>query len=116
MGTAFQSFVRNLWALSLVPKHQIIDCWENYLLAIIPYKDDEDEDDENSNYNKSLKRFVSYFEKTYLGEVNPRRNVRKSPRFKFETWNKVETIMNEKDLTTNFSEGYNHQLKTSMPR
>ena len=51
--------------------------------------DNEDNDDNElhiDNYNLALTKYVKYFEKTWLGETNPRTGVRGRPVFGMSFW------------------------------
>ena len=51
-----------------------------------------------------------------MGGFNRRTKQRQNPRFPHELWNKNEAILNDEDLTTNSSEGYNLQVKLALPK
>ena len=47
---------------------------------------DMEEDDHGDNYDRVLAKYVKYFEKTWLGAINPRTEVRGRPVFKMSLW------------------------------
>ena len=63
-----------------------------------------------------LDDFVSYVKNTWVGPVNKRTGKRQNPNFRHQLWNKNEAILNGDDLTTNSSEGFNLQMKQSIPK
>ena len=111
--TRLQQFVRYIWALSLVPVEDILAVWTGFVCKHIP----EVEDDEWPNVEPGdLDDFAGYVENTYVGPLNKRTGKRQNPKFRHQLWNKNEAILNGEDLTTNSSEGYNLQLKMSIPK
>ena len=108
-----QQLVRYMWALSLVPVSDIVKVWEQFVVKKVPVI----AEDEWPNVEPDdLEDFVDYFEKTWVGGINKRSGNRKHPKFNHNLWNKHQAIVNEEDLTTNSSEGYNHQLRLSIPK
>ena len=59
---------------------------------------------------------MEYFEKTWIGAVNPRTGVRRAPKFKIKMWNKYSAILSQQNLTTNSSEGTNSAIKIYVSR
>ena len=104
-----QTFVRHLWALTLVPITDILDTFTKLSETGWPELGDDGEDED-------LEEFASYFETTWVGGFNRRTKQRQNPRFPHELWNKNEAILNDEDLTTNSSEGYNLQVKLALPK
>ena len=108
-----QQFVRYVWALSLIPEEDIAKVWDKFVEKAVP----EEEEDEWANVEPGdLEAFVSYVENTWIGGTNRRTGRKQNPKFRHALWNKNKAIMNDDDLTTNSSEGYNLQIKLSMPR
>jgi hypothetical protein len=104
----FQTFIRYLWGLTLVPVEQIVHVWETYILPLIDDKGDDNFDD-----------FLTYFDTTYIGAKNLRTQVRRQPRYAYTLWSKYSAI-NDKGgdgiTTTNSNEGYNHAISLSLPQ
>ena len=122
----FQTWVRYIWALSLVPEEDIVRIFEEHIVPKIPYRgQDDDEDLNNSNasdneednvFNENLDKYKVYIESNYVGRMNPRTGRRNPPSFKHSLFSKYTNILEDQDTTTNRSEGFNLQLKLSIPR
>ena len=110
-NVSFQTFVRHLWGLSLVPLDKILSVWENYIVPNIP----DDADVQWGAAEDDINDFIDYFEKTWIGGRNNRRNARRNPRFRHHLWNKFLAVSNDNSTTTNSSEGYDHALQMSLP-
>ena len=108
---SFQTFVRYLWGLSLVPKEDIIKVWDEFVVHNIPEVEEGEWDVEEEQVNN----FLDYFEKTWLGAMNNRTNMRRNPKFKHDLWSKFAAVVNGDDTTTNASEGFNSAIKISIP-
>ena len=72
----FQTLVRYLWALSLVPEDQIVKVWEDFIskefeVLVKGFQDDLEE----------VEVFLKYFERTWLGSMNTRTWERRSSMF-----------------------------------
>ena len=110
---SLQQFVRYIWAISIIPVEDINKVWSEFVEKNIP----EVDEDEWANVEPGdFEDFITYVENTWIGGTNRRTGKKQNPRFRHELWNKNQAILNEEDLTTNSSEGYNLQLKLSMPR
>ena len=77
--SSLQSFVRSLWALSLVPVADISE----------------------EEGNKRMEEFVSYFEYCWVGAIHPRTGSRRKPLYRHDTWNKYDAVLHQQDTTTN---------------
>ena len=110
-NVAFQTFVRYLWGLSLVPVDNVLSVWENYIVPNIP----DDADVQWGAAEDDINDFIDYFEKTWIGGKNIRTNARRNPKFRHHLWNKFEAVCHGNSTTTNSSEGYNHALQMSLP-
>ena len=109
-----QALLRFMWALSLVPKDDVVGIWENCIgpeyVAFL-------RDDVIFNkYQKGIDQFLDYVERNWIGELNKRTRIRKSPRFPLTMWNKYDQVLNDDPTTSNAAEGYNHALGISVPR
>ena len=110
-----QTFIRKLWALSLVPISDIVKCWE-LLKKMIPVGDDEEMDEEVAqDFNHAMEHFMLYFEQTWIGSLNKRTKIRGKPRFSFDSWNKYNEVLAEDEITTNVSEAWNSVVKMTLP-
>ena len=116
-----QTFVRYLWALSVVPLDHVIPVWERFILKNVPTVEDEDltgDDDIEAaqNLNDQLQQVVVYFENTWLGGKNQRNpNLpRRKPRIPLEIWNKHQSVMMNEELTNNSSENWNSVSKIGL--
>ena len=107
----FQTLVRYLWSLSLVPESDIISVWENYISQKYESLKPGFEED-----GESVDEFLGYFERTWLGALNWRTGARKQPIFKHALWNKYSSVLEDDPTTSNSAEGFNGALALSMPR
>lgn len=92
--SSLQSFVRSLWALSLVPVDDVLSVWENFIKKNIPDSPEEEG-------NKRMEEFVSYFEYCWVGAIHPRTGSRRKPLYRHDTWNKYDAVLHQQDTTTN---------------
>ena len=110
-NSEFQTLVRYIWALSLVPSDHIIPVWENFIHDRYNELKSEFEDD-----TEAVEDWLGYFERTYVGGLNFRTGVRRAPTFAHSLWNKFETVLHDDELTSNAAEGFNNALALSLPR
>ncbi|XP_023344961.1 uncharacterized protein LOC111714145 [Eurytemora carolleeae] len=106
----FQTLVRYLWALSLVPEEDIVRIWED----VISSRSDELKPSFEDNSDQ-VDLFLEYFEKTWIGPLNWRTGARRNPIFPHAVWNKYETILSDDPLTSNAAEGFNAAFALSLP-
>ena len=110
-----QNWVRSLWALSLVPAEDVVECWESIVSKEIPIDDTDDLDDGSeeaelvANSRQRIVSFSSYFEATWIGPVATRNGGRKPARFPVTLWNKFEVTLSMEDLNTN---RWRHLIRT----
>lgn len=107
----FQTLVRYMWALSLVPQVDIVKVWEEFVSPSIPDNADVVWDAEEDDINE----FLDYFEKNWVGQFNMRTNTRRNPRFRHGLWSKYATVVDGGATTTNTSEGFNNAIQISIP-
>ncbi len=117
-----QLFVRQLWALSMVPEKDVVQVYTDVILPKMPLFEGESDSDSNaegeetSNYTKDLDSYLQYFEATWIGSINKRTNIRGKPKFKVSLWNKYQSVKDDQaDLTSNRSEAWNSASKISLP-
>ena len=81
-----QNWIRMLWILSLVPVTDVLQVYTQYVLPKMPEVEEEDEeqDDESRHFTKCMNDYLDYFERTWVGRVNPRTGVRGHLLFKLE--------------------------------
>ena len=107
----FQTLVRYIWALSLVPPDMIIPVWEDFIQdrynELKPAFEDEAE---------AVEDWLGYVERTYIGALNWRTGNRKSPMFAHSLWSKFAVVLEDEALTSNSAEGFNAALALSLPR
>ena len=107
----FQTLVRYIWALSLVPPDMIIPVWEDFIQdrynELKPAFEDEAE---------AVEDWLGYVERTYIGALNWRTGNRKSPMFAHSLWSKFAVVLEDEALTSNSAEGFNSALTLSLPR
>ena len=110
-NTAFQTLVRYIWALTLVPPDDIITVWETFLhdnyTELCTEFEEEAEDVES---------WLNYVKQTYVGPKNWRTGNRKQPIFQHSMWNKYQIVLDDEAMTTNAAEGFNAALSLSIPR
>jgi len=106
----FIMLVRYMWALAFVPEDKIIPIWETEIKAWV----EKHSDDWEPNM-VGVQKFLSYFNKTWIGEKNPRTQLRKRPLFAHSLWSKYQTTLDGLLKTNNLVEGYNHAFALSMP-
>ena len=100
----FQTFVRYLWGLSLVPVEDIVTVWSDVVLKSVEDVDDEDFD-----------ALLATHERTYIGAVNFRTGERRAPMYEHDIWNKHNRILAGDPTTSNCAEGFNHAIALSIP-
>ena len=106
----FQTLVRYLWALSLVPEEDIVKTWEDVISSRYEELKLSFED-----YSDQVDLFLDYFEKTWIGALNWRTGARRNPIFPHAVWNKYETVLSDEPLTSNAAEGFNAAFALSLP-
>ena len=106
----FQTLVRYLWALSVVPEEDIVRTWED----VISSRHDELKPNFEDN-SEQVDLFLEYFEKTWIGALNWRTGARRNPMFPHAVWNKYETVLSDEPLTSNAAEGFNGAFALSLP-
>jgi len=99
-----------MWALAYVPVDKIIPIWETKIKAFL-----EKHSDDWEPYMVGVRNFLAYFNKTWIGEKNPRTLLRKRPRFDHSLWSKYQSTLDGLLKTNNLVEGYNHAFSLSMP-
>ena len=78
---------------------------------------EQDDDDEAADFSRALEDYIAYFERTWVGKINPRTQKRGRPVFKLEHWNHYSAVMSDSpELTNNKSESFNSQMKTIIPK
>ena len=109
-----QTYIRKLWALSLVPPQDVVKVWELLRKDLIVMDEEEMDSDVAQDFNNNMLLFLMYFEQTWIGVKNPRTNVRGKPKFAIKTWNKFNQVKNGEETTTNVSEAWNSASKHSL--
>lgn len=113
---SFQTFIRHLWALSLVPTSEVIKVWDEIIVPLIPNSKEDEEDAPTWDADEDdVNDFINYFESTWLGTMNWRTNMRKNPRYRHELWSKYDAVRSSEDTTTNSCEGFNNAIQLSVP-
>lgn len=110
----FQTFIRYLWGLSLVPPEHITTVWEGFIND--QYAKLEQSEIMSEELEEEVSGFLDYFEKTYIGHLNQRTYIRKKPLFSSGLWNKHQWILTDGDLTNNSAEGFNSALGLSLQK
>ncbi len=67
------------------------------------------------DYDSELASFLIYVDSNWIGELNPRTQLRRRPTFAHSLWNKFEATQQGKMRTNNVVEGYNHAFDLSLP-
>lgn len=109
----FQTFVRYLWSLSLVPPEQVVPVWEDFIgqhFQVLENNVDVAAEE------KATTDFLTYFEKTWVGAMKPTHE-RRSPLFKHTMWNQYQSlVLEDYDTSSNAAEGYNNAFNLSLPK
>ena len=108
-----QQFVRYIWALTLIPEADIVDAWCEFVQKQAP---DLEEGEWHNVEPADMENFINYVANTWIGGINSRTGKQQNPKFRHHLWNKHQAILENQDMTTNSSEGYNLQLKNSIPK
>ena len=111
-NAAFQTLVRYLWGLSLVPVEDVVSVWENFIGTEFESMQASFAEEDQA----SVEAFLGYFERTWVGNLNQRTWIRRAPLFKHDYWNKYSLVLEEDILTSNAAEGFNNALSSSVPR
>ena len=106
-----QTFIRYMWAVSLVPPSKIVEVWESFIIK--NQLEAEETDEEAIRFNESLDSLLKYFEKVWIGPRG-RNETRKKPLFNHSIWNHHESILADVEETTNKSEAWNSASKHCM--
>jgi hypothetical protein len=107
----FSMLIRYIWALSCVPPDMIQAAWT----TVIQEKVRQAAPTWEKDYEKQLATFLKYIDRTWIGELNTRTQVRKKPLFPVTMWNKYQPILDGDALTNNVVEGYNNAFCLSLP-
>ena len=75
----FQTLVRYMWGLSLVPTDHIIPIWENFVSDQYEMMVKDEEEDVFDGQKDAVDEWLDYFEKTYVGFLNWRAGNRQKP-------------------------------------
>ena len=110
----FQTFIRKLWSLSLVPIEDVVNVWEQLQTIVPVLTEDEAEEEGIQEFNNCMDKFLLYFEQTWIGSKNPRTNLRGKPKFEFKYWNKYNQVLAGEETTNNVSEAWNSASKLSL--
>ena len=115
-----QNFCRKLWALSYVPKEDVVEVYTNQILPTMPVVEAEEDGDGDvvldADPVKNFTQSLDYFESNRIGAVNRRTQGRGRPRFSMDLWVKYEAVREGRDdLTSNRSEAWNSANKISIP-
>ena len=90
----FRLRVKCLQALIFIPEPIVKECLE---LSCGDFEDDE-------------LAVLNYFERTYIGAINPRSEERRQSQYSLEVWNMLDRSLLGAPLTTNHSEGWQARL------
>ena len=108
-----------LWCLSLVPASDVLKVYTEYILPLMPEVDeevDQDDGEEAADFTRALDDYIVYFERTWLGKLNPRTQQRGRPMFNLVHWKHNNAVMTDStEITNNKSESYNSQMKITRP-
>ena len=110
---SLQTFYRFLWALALVPPVDIVPIWEEFINEEYERRSNQGDFDD---FSEELTEFMKYFEDTWIGQLNRRSWNWRRPRYEFQWWNKYNSILQDRDVTSNSIEGYNNAINFSVPR
>ena len=89
--TEIQTFIRYIWAMTLVPPSMIIKVWEDFIIAN-QLEADEEDNEEAVQFNLALDSLVKTVERVYIGAKGTHGS-RKRPLFDHSIWNHHENIL-----------------------
>ena len=110
--TEIQTFIRYIWAMTLVPPNMIIKVWEDFIIAN-QLEAEEEDNEEAVQFNLALDSLLKTVERVYIG-AKGRHGSRKRPLFDHSIWNHHEYILEDVEETTNKSEAWNSASKHCM--
>lgn len=109
----FHKLVRTMWALSYIPIDDLVTVYQTHVLDVV--KENLNNNPVWAEYSDEIKSFITYFNRTWIGDVNPRTKSRGRPMFAYDLWNKHDSVVNKLATTNNFCEGYNNAFKRCLP-
>ena len=104
---AAKQAVRLILCLPYCPPGYVIDVYEAVVLEHI--------DEFNLDEREEFRKFMEYFESTYLGKPKRRGKTRWPPSFSIDKWNIYHEILNDTPMTNNGLEQWNGQLNANQP-
>ena len=106
-----QQLITSLWSLAYVPMTDVMRAWttviREHLNLVMQYTEKE--------WHPILQELMRYMSSTWVGEINPRTRTVRPPKYALQQWNLFEAIINERDVTNNHAEGFNHAFSISVP-
>lgn len=99
-----QYFVKLLYSLTFVP---VASVQEAYDTVVLPYLDKQEHEEGFDVHAPELQDLLTYFEKTWLGNMNRRTDIMRQPMFSITLWNKYDDVLKDQELTNNRCEGFN---------
>jgi MULE transposase domain len=109
--TKFNQLVHYIWALSYVPEADVVATWETFIQERLR----EGFNTWTADWGANIKRFIKYVDSTWIGERNPRTQIRKRPLYATRMWNKFEATRTGHNRTNNMCEGYNNAFSLCLP-
>ena len=112
----FQQWVRKVWALALLPKEDISEIAEKYVLPAVPKLQHFDGDDESVKLKKmvvngGMEKLILYLKRTWFGEFDVvSERVSKRPLYSTDKISKYQAILEGERRETNLSESFHSQL------
>jgi hypothetical protein len=97
--------------LSYVPPDMVVAAWTTIIQDKVRLAGPSWEKD----HEKELSSFLKYTDRTWIGELYSRTQVRKKPLFPVSLWNKYQSVLDGDALTNNAFEGYNNVFFLSLP-
>lgn len=106
-----QQLVTSLWSLAYVPVEDVTRAWTTIIREQLGKLMDNSEKD----CHPLLRELMRYMSSTWVGEINPRTRAVRAPKYALQQWNLYSAVIEERDITNNHAEGFNHAFSISVP-
>jgi len=107
----FQLVIHQIWGLMYVRTEDIARAWESVVRRELAANLDEWKEE----YDDDIRSFFSYFDRQWIGALNPRTGQRKRPMYPAEQWNMFAAVQSGGARTNNALESYNKTFFSSLP-
>ena len=112
----FQQWMRKVWTLALLPKDDISEVAEKFVLNAVPKLQVFDGDDESVQLQKRVKnegmdKLIEYLRRTWFGQFDiSTGRVSRRPQYSTDKISKYQAILESERRETNLSESFHSQL------